>query len=320
MLRLSVPIRQALSRLTLPVMLMLSLGTVLVGRADQNLADRLRSGLDDLLAPAYALVTAPVLALEHGSGVVGHLFDLDAQNQALEAENAKLKQWQAVAMALEAQNDALKTALNYQPAPVPQFYTTDVVADLGGVYARSVLVSLPPALAQDPASLVGAVAMDGRGVAGRVVEAGARSARVLLINDLNSRIPVSLGVHGQPALMTGTNSADPALVYWSPGQPPAEGDMVLTSATGGAFPAGLPVGVVHYDAQNDPVVLPLADIDGLRMLRLFIYPSAEPVMEPVRPVAKAVAAKAVAAKAGAAKAGAAKAGDNGPVYKSHKGH
>ena len=56
-IRLSVPFRQALSRLTLPVMLMFSLGLVLIGRADQNLSGHLRSGLDDLLAPAYLLVS-----------------------------------------------------------------------------------------------------------------------------------------------------------------------------------------------------------------------------------------------------------------------
>jgi hypothetical protein len=39
--------------------------------------------------------------------------------------------------------------------------------------------------------------------------------------------------------------------------------------------------VVHYDAQNDPVVLPLADLEGLRILRLFCYPSNEPVLAPV---------------------------------------
>jgi rod shape-determining protein MreC len=142
-IRLSVPFRQALSRLTLPVMLMLSLGTVLIGRADQGLADHLRDVLNDLLAPAYALVAPPVQALEHGGGVIGHLFDLQGENQQLEAENAKLLQWQAVAMALEAQNDALKTALNYVPPAAPDFFTADVVADLGGIYARSVLVMLP---------------------------------------------------------------------------------------------------------------------------------------------------------------------------------
>ena len=281
MIRLSVPFRQALSRLTLPVMLMLSLGIVLFGRADQNLGDHLRAGLDDLLAPAYQVVAGPIEALESGTGAIGDLFNLAGQNAQLRAENARLLQWQAVAMALQAQNDAMKASLNYIPRPAPDFFTAPVVADLGGVYARSVLVATSPDDGITPQATVGAIAMDGRGIAGRVVEAGSRSARVLLITDLNSRVPVGLGVHGSPALMAGTNGPDPQLLYWAPGQPPAEGAMVLTSAMGGAFAPGLPVGVVHYDAQNDPVVLPLADIEGLRLLRLFSYPSDAPVLTPV---------------------------------------
>ena len=280
MIRLSVPFRQALSRLTLPVMLMISLGVLLVGRADESLAGRLRSGLDDVLAPAYALVGAPVEALQHDGGAIGELFALRAQNAALRAANAQLLQWQAVALALQAQNDALRGALNYVPPAPPSFFTGDVVADLGGVYARSVLVALP---AGTGPSVVGAVAMDGRGLAGRVVEAGSRSARVLLITDLNSRVPVAIGAGGAPALMVGTNEAVPQLLYWAPGQPPAEGAAVLTSATGGAFPAGLPVGVVHYDAQNDPVVLPFANLDALRLLRLFSYPVHTPDLTPLLP-------------------------------------
>ncbi len=282
MIRLSVPFRQALSRLTLPVMLMVSLGLVLVGRADQNLAGHLRAGLDDILAPAYAVVATPINTLEHGTGAIAQLFYLQAENTELRDENAKLLQWQAVALALEAQNDALKATLHYTPIATPKFYTGDVVADLGGVYTRSVLVSLPAD--NNPGNaIVGAVAMDGAGIAGRVVEAGTRSARVLLITDLNSRVPVGIGPAGAPALMAGTNGADPALLYWAPGQPPAEGAMVLTSAVGGAFPPGLPVGTVHYDAQNDPVVIPLANLDSLRLLRLFVYANDEPVLTPVPP-------------------------------------
>lgn len=183
-------------------------------------------------------------------------------------------------MALQAQNDALKASLHYVPSPAPDFSTGEVVADTGGIYDRSVLVLVPPRNG-NPQSLVGAIAMDGRGVAGRVVEAGARAARVLLITDLNSRIPVALGAQGTPALMAGNNGPDPALIYWPPGQPPAEGAMVLTSAQGGAFPPGLPIGVVHYDAQNDPVVLPLADLGSLRLLRLFSYPDDLPVLTPI---------------------------------------
>ncbi len=160
MIRLSVPFRQALSRLTLPVMLMFSLGCVLIGRADQNFSDHLRAGLDDILAPAYMLVSAPIQAAEHGTGEIGHLFSLSEENEQLRAQNAELLQWQEVAMALQAQNDALKASLNFVPTPTPQFSTGEVVADLGGVYARSVLVLVPPANG-NPQSLVGAVG-DGR--------------------------------------------------------------------------------------------------------------------------------------------------------------
>ena len=41
------------------------------------------------------------------------------------------------------------------------------------------------------------------------------------------------------------------------------------------------MGVVHYDAQNNPVVLPLADLDALRMLRLFSYPDHLPTLTPI---------------------------------------
>lgn len=270
--RLSIPLRQALSRMTLPAMLVFSLGCILIGRADQRVANGLRVWLGDLLAPAYMLVSGPIRAAEHGTGAIGHLFELSQENAQLREQNKELLQWQEVALALQAQNDHLKAVLHYVPMPIPKFFTGEVVADLGGVYARSVLVLVPPTDG-NPKGLVGAVAMDGRGLAGRVVDAGDRSARVLLITDINSRIPVAIGAGGTPALMAGNNSDDPTLLYWSADQPPAEGAMVLTSAQGGAFPPGLPVGVVHYNAENQPVVLPLANLSALHMLRIFSYPS-----------------------------------------------
>lgn len=57
--------------------------------------------------------------------------------------------------------------------------------------------------------------------------------------------------------------------------------MVLTSAQAGAFPPGLPVGVVHYNSENQPMVLPLADLSALRMLRLFSYPNELSALTPV---------------------------------------
>jgi rod shape-determining protein MreC len=45
----------------------------------------------------------------------------------------------------------------------------------------------------------------------------------------------------------------------------------MTSAAAGAFPAGLPLGTVHYNADHVPQVYPEADLDHLSMVRLFDY-------------------------------------------------
>lgn len=117
----------------------------------------------------------------------------------------------------------------------------------------------------------GEIALDDRGVVGRVTEVGSRSARVLLITDINSRVPVILESSGGHAIMEGTNGAFPVLRYWPEGQPPVEGERVMTSASAGAFPAGLPLGTVHYNAAHVPQVFPVADLNHLSMVRLFDY-------------------------------------------------
>lgn len=267
MLRLSMPVRLALSRLTLPVMLLFCLGLLLAGRADRHLGDFLRTRADDALAPLYRAAAAPVEELASDRSVLGTWFGLRAENARLEAENRELRRWRSVALALAAQNDALKSQLHYVPTPTPSFFTARVIADLGGLYARSVLVTIP----RHPGHVVDAIAMDGGGVVGRVVQAGSRSARVLLITDLNSKVPVAMGKSGERAIMVGQNTADPRLLYWAPDKPPREGAIVLTSAVGGVFPDGLPVGIVHYVGRNDPVVLPFATMNSLRVLRLFEY-------------------------------------------------
>jgi rod shape-determining protein MreC len=267
MLRLSVPARQALARLTLPLMLLMAAGLVLAGQADQRLGSRLRVTLDDGLAPLYNAAAGPLDALKRQGGAMGGWLDLHAANQRLRADNRKLRRWRALALALAAQNRALKSELHFIPAPKPAFFTARVIADAGGLYRRSLLVAVP----RDGARVADAVAMDGRGLVGRVVEAGQRSARILLITDINSRVPVSIGARGERALMVGTNTGRPNLVYWPSGAPPREGMVVVTSAIGGVFPSGLPIGTVDYAGGNRPMVLPFAGLDRLRMVRLFEY-------------------------------------------------
>ncbi len=105
---------------------------------------------------------------------------------------------------------------------------------------------------------------------GRVTDVGARSARVLLLTDLNSRIPVVIEGSQARAIMVGTNGPRPRLIYWSDGAP-KEGERVVTSAEANALPPDLPVGTVHYSAEHVPEVMPAALLDRLEVVRIFDY-------------------------------------------------
>jgi rod shape-determining protein MreC len=266
-IRLSVPLRQALSRLTLPVFIMASFGLMLLGKADALLAERARMAVADALAPLYAALAEPLSIVHRTVEATRHLAALHEDNVRLREENERLRRWQSVALALDAENTALKAQLRWIPDPAPSFVTARVVADAGGVYARAVLLSLGP----NHSVARGQIALDDRGLVGRVTELGTRSARVLLLTDMNSRVPVTLEGSRARAILAGTNGPRPRLMYWPEGVQPAEGERVVTSAEANTFPPGLPVGVVRYSASNVPEVQPLARLDRLEMVRLFDY-------------------------------------------------
>ena len=267
MIRLSIPVRQALSRLTLPVLIAVAFGVMLLGKADALLAERVRMALADALAPIFGIMSEPIARVHDAVADAGDLLTVRAEYVRVKEENDRLRQWQAVAMALAAENTALKANLNWIPDPAPSFVTARVVADAGGVYARAVLLSTGP----NRVVTKGQIALDERGLVGRVTEVGMRSARVLLISDINSRIPVTLENSRARAMLVGTNNARPRLMFWPEGSMPAEGERVVTSSEANAFPSGLPVGVVHYTANNVPEVEPFAQLDRLEIVRIFDY-------------------------------------------------
>jgi rod shape-determining protein MreC len=267
MIRLSIPLRQALGRLSLPILVACAFGVMLLGKADNAVVERARMALADALSPIYAAISEPVAALRGTMEDARQLLALRSENERLREENERLRRWQAAALTLESENELLRRQTAYVPEAAPGFRTVRVVADGGGTYARAVLLALNPQMTVRK----GQVALDERGLVGRVSEVGSRSARVLLVTDINSRIPVTLEGSRARAMLAGTNGERPRLQHWPEGFTPEEGQRVVTSAEAGAFPAGLAVGVVRWSAAGAPEVELFARLDRLDVLRLFDY-------------------------------------------------
>jgi rod shape-determining protein MreC len=267
MIRISIQARQALAKLTLPLLVVATFGLMLLGKADAVLAERARMVLADALAPIYAALAGPLGTVRDTVAGAGGLWDVGAENARLREENEQLRRWQSIALALDAENQRLKAELHWVPDPAPSYVTARVVADAGGIYAKAMLLSVGP----NHGIRKGEIALDERGLVGRVTEVGARTARVLLITDMNSRVPVVLENSGAHAIVIGTNGARPRVVYWPEGSMPQEGERVVTSTEASAFPANLPVGTVHYSAAKVPEMVPAAMLDRLEVVRIFDY-------------------------------------------------
>src|SRR5258707_5576982 len=118
-IRLSIPVRQALAKLTLPVLIAAAFGLMLLGKADALLAERARMALADALAPIYGLLAEPLSSLHAAADDAEQTFSLYSENARLREENERLRRWEAVALALDAENATLKADLHWIPDPAP---------------------------------------------------------------------------------------------------------------------------------------------------------------------------------------------------------
>jgi rod shape-determining protein MreC len=132
----------------------------------------------------------------------------------------------------------------------------------------------------------GQAALTAEGLVGRVSEIGSRAARILLITDLNSRVPVVVDGTRQRAILAGDNSARPSLRYVDAGGTMRIGDRIVTSGQGGVFPPGLPVGIVASVDTEGARVEPYATLSRVDYLRLVDYGLAEALPNPLSVAAR----------------------------------
>ena len=266
-MRISAPVKAAAQRLALPMLVFVAGLLTILGKADVLLIDRLRVTVTYALSPVLQLVAEPVSGAASILGSVEDAVAVYRNNQVLREENRRLLQWQEAARRLAAENAALRDLVKLVPEQAANALAARVIADSGGAYMRNVLVN---AGSQDGVAR-GQAALTGEGLVGRVSEVGLRTARILLLTDLNSHIPVSVERTGERAMLDGDNSDRPRLVFLDPKTPTESGDRIVTSGSGGVFPPGLPVGVVSAVENGVVRIEPYAELSRLQMVRLVDY-------------------------------------------------
>jgi rod shape-determining protein MreC len=278
-MRLAMPIKAIGQRFALPILVLASVAMIVLGKADALLFERVRSVFTDAVAPVLRLVSEPISAAD---SVVARFHDMVAlynENGRLRQDNARLLQWQQAAQQLTAENARLRELLKLAPDPTTSFISTRVIANSGGSFVRSVLVDG----GSGEGVTRGQAAITGDGLVGRVTEVGERASRILLLTDLNSRIPVAFDGTRERAVLAGDNSDQPRLLYLPAGAAVNIGDRLVTSGNGGIFPPGLPVGVVAAIEDGIVRVDPYAELSRLDYVRVVNYGLSGVLPQPVMP-------------------------------------
>ena len=278
-MRLAVPVKVIGQRFALPVLVLASVVMIVLGKADALLFERIRVVFADVASPVLDIVSQPVAAVDQLVDRVQGAFALSSENAQLRQDNARLMQWQQVAQGLTVENARLRELLNLAPDPTVSFVSTRVIANSGGSFVRSVLIDG----GSREGIMRGQAAMTGTGVAGRVTEVGDRAARVLLVTDLNSRVPVAVDGSRERAVLAGDNSDRPRLLYLPARSTVKVGDRLVSSGHGGIFPPGLPVGEVAAIEDGIVRVEPYAELSRLDYLRIVNYGLNGVLPQPVMP-------------------------------------
>ncbi len=224
----------------------------------------IRTGVSDIFSPVLAVVGLPFQKMTIFFHDITQFAQLQADNMRLEQENARLREWYQTALLLDSENKSLRKLLNLPVDAKYDHVGARVLSDAGSSFVKSVLVLAGKREGVQKGNAV----LSEDGLVGRIIETGEKSSRVLLVTDMNSRVPVVVDETGQHAVMAGTNGVQPRLLHLPVGSEISEGVRIITSGYGGVFPKGIPVGRVVFNDFGGMEIRLFSDFDTLQIVRI----------------------------------------------------
>ena len=249
----------------------------------------LRERLTDATAP----LSAGGASVSRGAGVIGRRIGdwwrAGQQNEALRRELAGARVAMVDVSAVRAENARLKRLVRLVERDGRPVAATRLVASSPVSLRRFAVVPVGRTSGVAPNQTV----RGPTGLAGRVVEASAISARVLLITDTASTVPVRRATDDLAAVAVGDGTGGLEIRPLSNFRVILRsGDLFVTNGIGGVFPPGIPVAVLRSaEGSGELIARPTFDpnlTDPVLILPLWEPAAAVPVIEPTAPASEAV--------------------------------
>ncbi len=218
----------------------LSIVLLVIDRRDNHL-DTVRNAIGATVYPLRVIVDAPVSLWRWTLDTTASRNQLQLENSRLNAERLLTKARLQRYSALEAENTRLRAMLEARVHVRDQVRVAEIMSASSNPFRHVLIVDK----GTRDGVYKGQTLVDANGVVGQIIIAGILSSQSILISDPDHALPVEVNRNGLRTIAVGTGDYEQLDLPFLPNNADIrQGDLLVTSGLGGAFPAGYPVAVI----------------------------------------------------------------------------
>jgi rod shape-determining protein MreC len=251
---------------SLVILTILSFAVLVFNRAHSHVDTKLRSFTLSISAPIISYFTNPFAMIVKTSDFVVDLSLLYKQNEKLKSDNSRLKTFIIESEHIRHENQRLKELVNFQGDTQYNYITTRILINSNGIFTRTATINI----GKQQNIKKGAAVVSGNGFVGRVMEINENNSTLLLISDVNSRIPIITSKSRERGILAGRNIELPIIKYLPEESLVEEDEIIMTSGDGGIYPFGIPIGRVVRNAQGEYEAVPFVDWARLEFVKILV--------------------------------------------------
>jgi len=244
---------------------------LILGSFNFKVIDYTKVVIKEIVYRSSFIVSVPENLLKEGYLTIQNHNRLYKENEKNKSELAILKAKDLLNKFIILENQRLNSVFDNYIAEADTVFAK-VLSDKKSPFLKSVIINK----GSKHGINLGMIAMEGEYLVGKVVEVNYLSSRILLLSDLNSKIPVVVEPNGLLSILSGTGD-DYGVIQYSKKYEDIQGKSIIyTSGTSNLFKAGIPIGRINNNFIGDQKKVEFfSDFSQLKFVKISSFKKSE---------------------------------------------
>ena len=235
--------RGAKQKFSLFFLILISAGIFALDNSGLKPVKILRSLINDGIYRISAITSSPLRFSSSTKDFFVNHISVYKENEKLKAEVEELKKQKLTTSYLETENKQLQEVVQLDKKSSFTTIGAKIMLDKNSPYLKSAIINK----GSNVGIKLGMPVLSKGHLVGKIVEVNFISSRILLLNDLNSRIPVVISPNGEQAILSGIGKSKPRLEYLPEDFEFGEDSLAYTSGKDGVLFSGISIGRLVFE-------------------------------------------------------------------------